>query len=65
MRRAVSVLVFFLFCQTAVSVVISYLFGPLVLLLLSLALVLWVGYVVADCWVLSPLNDHTLALVCI
>ena len=49
--------------QLAASIVVSYVFGPLAFVLLSIAVVCWVGWVIVDCWLLSALDDRTLALV--
>jgi hypothetical protein len=65
MRRALiltAVCLLFLL-QMAVGLVISYVFGPLAFVMISVAVVCWVGWVVVDCWLLSALDDRTLALV--
>lgn len=49
--------------QFIMGAAVSYVFGPLAFVLLSVALAAWVGWVLFDCWYLSSLDDRTLALV--
>ena len=52
----------FLFVSGAV---VSYLIGPVACVVLAVALAVWVGWVLFDCWFLSDLDDAALALVVI
>lgn len=64
--RSVAILVaigLLVLIQFILSAIVSYVFGPLAFVFLSVALASWVGWVLVDCWYLSALDDRTLALV--
>jgi len=66
MRRAVilsAIIGLVALFQFILGAIVSYMIGPVACVLLSVAVAVWVGWVLLDCWFLSDLDDAALALV--